>query len=90
MEHVVVTSQPASPIRSAFGGQSEFKSRPTIADRSASLSVSVAISDRVAAKSLGNRSRPVEDFRGWLLVEAGFDGGAEPLEHGAFLQAAGF
>jgi hypothetical protein len=38
----------------------------------------------------GNRSRPVEDFRGWLLVEAGFDGGAEPLEHGAFLQAAGF
>jgi hypothetical protein len=37
-----------------------------------------------------NRSRPVEDFRGWLLVEAGFDGGAEPLEHGAFLQAAGF
>jgi hypothetical protein len=41
-------------------------------------------------RSAGNRSRPVEDFRGWLLVEAGFDGGAEPLEHGAFLQAAGF
>jgi hypothetical protein len=42
------------------------------------------------AENDGNRSRPVEDFRGWLLVEAGFDGGAEPLEHGAFLQAAGF
>jgi hypothetical protein len=44
----------------------------------------------VVSSPAGNRSRPVEDFRGWLLVEAGFDGGAEPLEHGAFLQAAGF
>ena len=38
----------------------------------------------------GNRSRPVEEFRGWLLVEAGFDGGAEPLVDRPLLQAAGF
>ena len=38
----------------------------------------------------GNRSRPVEDFRGGFLVEAGFDGGAEPLVDGPLLQAAGF
>ena len=40
--------------------------------------------------SSSNRSRPVEEFRGWLLVEAGFDGGAEPLVDGPILQAAGF
>jgi hypothetical protein len=37
-----------------------------------------------------NRSRPVEEFGGGLLVEAGFDGGTEPLVDGPFLQAAGF
>ena len=42
------------------------------------------------SESEGNRSRPVEEFGGGLLVEAGFDGGTEPLVDGPFLQAAGF
>jgi hypothetical protein len=53
------------------------------------VAVDMATADR-ADRFVGNRSRPVEDFRGWLLVEAGFDGGTEPLVDGPFLQAAGF
>ena len=45
---------------------------------------------KITVEVHGNRSRPVEEFGGGLLVEAGFDGGTEPLVDGPFLQAAGF
>ena len=60
------------------------------------LAASVVFSDAAEPKYSavkgwsGNRSRPVEEFGGGLLVEAGFDGGTEPLVDGPFLQAAGF
>ncbi len=61
------------------------------------LAASVVFSDAAEPKYSAvkgwlkrNRSRPVEEFGGGLLVEAGFDGGTEPLVDGPFLQAAGF